>query len=117
MTWEYFDDRFLAAAANQTKGVAAVPAGPSGLRRSEFKARMCGIFAGLADDDRRRDAAWKYIEYFDGPEARRIRTESLVEGGLGPFVRRRLLERFNDNGRYDAIIRQVPPELEEMYTI
>ena len=78
---------------------------------------MCGIFSGLREDDQRRDAAWKYISFFDGPEARRIRTESLVEGGLGPFVRKRLLERFNTDGRYDAIIRQVPPELEEMYRI
>jgi multiple sugar transport system permease protein len=117
MSWEYFDDRFLEAAAEQTKGVGPVPAGPTGLRCSEFNAKMCGIFAGLASDDRRRDAAWKYIEYFDGPDARRIRTESLVDGGLGPFVRRRLLERFNTDGRYDAILRQVPPELEEMYRI
>jgi multiple sugar transport system permease protein len=78
---------------------------------------MCGIFAGLASDDRRRDAAWKYIEYFDGTDARRIRTESLVEGGLGPFVRRRLLERFNVDGRYDAVLRQVSPEMEEMYKV
>ena len=50
MTWEYFDDRFLEAAADQTKGVGPVPAGPTGLRRSEFNARMCGIFSGISSD-------------------------------------------------------------------
>jgi multiple sugar transport system permease protein len=115
--WEYFDDRFLEAAADQTKGVGPVPAGPTGLRRSEFNSKMCGIFGGLDDDPARRDAAWKYIQFLDGDQARRIRTETLVEAGLGPFVRKRLLERYNDNGRYDAVLRQVSPELEEMYRI
>jgi multiple sugar transport system permease protein len=78
---------------------------------------MCGIFAGLGKDDAKRDAAWDYIRFYDGREARRIRTEMMVEAGLGEFVRRRLLEQFNDGGRYDAILRTLSPDLEETYRI
>jgi len=117
MSWEYLDDRFMQAAVDQTKGVGPVPAGPTGKRGSEFNSRMCGIFAGLKNDDRRRNAAWDWIEFFDGDEARRIRTEKLVEAGLGPFVRQRLLERYNDHGRYNAVLRQHSPEMEETYRL
>ena len=78
---------------------------------------MCGIFSGLAEDPRRRDAAWNYILFYDGTEARRMRTEKMVGAGLGQFVRPYLLKRFNEGGRYDDILRQTPPELSETYRI
>jgi multiple sugar transport system permease protein len=117
MRFDYLDDRFLAAAADRTRGIGPVPAGPGGTRGSEFNAMMCGIFAGLADEPAKRDIAWDYIQFFDGTDARRIRTEMMVEAGLGSLVRRRLLTHFNDNGRYDAILRSLSPELEETYRI
>lgn len=62
-------------------GFGAVPLGPSGLRGSEINAQMMGIFSGIKDP-KVRDAAWKYISFFGSPEARRIRTATLVEMGM-----------------------------------
>ncbi|MCC6679916.1 MAG: extracellular solute-binding protein [Phycisphaeraceae bacterium] len=117
MQFTYLDDRFLQAATDQTKGFVPVPTGPTGLQRGEFNTLMVGIFSGLASNKLKRDAAWDYIQFFDGVEARRIRVEKLVEAGLGRFVRRKLLEQFNDNGRYDSVIRRIDPELERTYEI
>ena len=117
MRFDYLDDRFLSAGADRTRGIGPVPASPGGTRGSEFNAMMCGIFAGLAGEPRKRDAAWDYIQFYDGRDARRIRTEMMVEAGLGEFVRRKLLEQFNDHGRYDAILRNLSPALEETYRI
>lgn len=113
----YIDDRFMQVATDQTQGLGPVPAGPTGLRRGELNFSMLGIFSGLANDQPRRDAAWNYIQFYDGDQARRIRTETLVEAGLGPYVRRDLLERFNEGGRYDSVIRRIPPGLEETYKV
>lgn len=113
----YIDDRFMQAATDQTQGLGPVPAGPTGLRRGELNFSMLGIFSGLSRDVARRDAAWNYIAFYDGDDARRIRTETMVEAGLGPYVRRELLERFNDAGRYDSVIRRIPPGLEETHKI
>lgn len=115
--FRYLDNRFYQEAEDQSQGLGPVPAGPTGLQRSEFNAIMLGVFSGLANDTKRRDAAWDYIQFYDGDEARRIRTEKFVEGGLGPYVRRELLERFNDGGRYDSVIRRIPKGLEATYKI
>lgn len=117
MRFTYLDARFLSVATDQNLGFGPVPRGPTGLRGSEFNSMMCGIFAGLGHDERRRDAAWKYIEFYDGPESRQIITEQMVQAGMGQFVRPELLRQFNTDGRYDAILRQIPPELEEVYTL
>ena len=117
MTFAYLDQRYLTAAGDQTRAVGPVPRGPTAVRGSEFNAQMCGVFSGLKDQPRRRDAAWNYIQFYDGPEARRIRTAKMVEGGLGKYVARRQLERFNEGGRYDSVIRQVSPELERVYEV
>ena len=117
MGFTSLDYRFLDGAQDQTMGFGPVPKGPTGLSRSQFNSRLLGIFSGLKDDDRRRDAAWQYITFYDGVEARRIRVEKLVEAGLGPFMPRRLLERYNTDGRYDSVIRRISPELERTYEI
>jgi ABC-type sugar transport system permease subunit len=113
----YVDDQFFSAATDQTKGLGPMPAGPTGLRRGELNFSMLGIFSGLAKNEARRHAAWAYMTFYDGETARRIRTETMVEAGLGPFVRRELLEKFNTGGRYDSIIRRIPPGLEETYRV
>ena len=117
MEFVSLDDRFLAQAQEQIYGFGPVPAGPTQLRRGEFNSRMLGMFCGLAKDPHRREAAWEYIHFFDGPEARRIRTEALVRAGLGRFVRPKLLERFNDGGRYDLLLKQISSEIEETYRV
>lgn len=107
----------LAAGTYQNYGFGPVPAGPTGVRRSRFNAQMVGIFSGLADHPRRRDATWEYIKFWDGPEARRIHVEKYVEAGLGRYVRPKLLEQFNDDGRYDSILRRIPPEIDAAYAV
>jgi multiple sugar transport system permease protein len=117
-SYTYLDSQFFSQAVDlSSKGVGAVPAGPTGLQRSEFNARMVGIFSGLRDDPQRRDAAWNYAWFYDGPEARKIRMEYMVEMGMGRFVRPEILREFNVDGRYDDVIRQIPKELNETYRI
>jgi multiple sugar transport system permease protein len=111
------DETFLRGAEDQTKGFGPIPAGPTGLYRSEFNARMVGIFSGLSTNKPQRDAAWKYIEYYGGPDARQIQTAAMVEAGLGTFVRPKTLREFNADGRYDSLLRQIPADLEETYRI
>ena len=117
MHFGYLTDRMLEGGPNPTRHFAPVPAGPTGLRRSELNADMLGIFAGLAGQPRRRDAAWAYIRFFDGAEARRIRTEKLVEMGWGPFVRPELLEQFNDGGRYDGVLARMSQDTRDTFRI
>lgn len=68
-----------------------IPGYPKGKRGSEFNSMMTGIFAGLENDKDKRDAAWEYIRFYDGPEAQIIRTKVFVEHGLAKFVQPRLL--------------------------
>jgi multiple sugar transport system permease protein len=117
MSFLYLDTRFVRAAEDRTIGFGPLPQGPGGQRGAEFNSEMCGIFAGLHDDPRRRDAAWKYIAFFDGIDARRIRTENLVQAGLGEFVRPQLLRMFNENGRYNDVLSAIPEDLERTYAI
>ena len=117
MEFTYLDERFVTLAEERNIGYGPVPAGPGGHRGSELNARMCGIFSGLSGDERRRGAAWDYILFYDGAEARRIRTEAMVDQGLGMFVRPYLLQQFNDDGRYNDLLRQQSPAVEEMYRI
>ncbi len=117
MRFSYLDQLFMAQAADQTQGFGPVPAGPTGLQRSELNARMVGIFSGLAKQPKLLQASWDYIRFYDGPEARRIRVRKLVEAGLGPFVRHELLEQSDANGQYDSIIRQISPDLDRTYKI
>ncbi|MCC6422925.1 MAG: extracellular solute-binding protein, partial [Phycisphaerales bacterium] len=116
--FNYIDSQFFSQATDlSTTGIGPVPAGPSGLQHSEFNARMVGIFAGLRDQPERRDAAWAYTMFYDGPEARKLRMEKMVDSGLGRFVRPEILREFNTDGRYNDIIRQIPKELDETYRI
>ncbi len=74
-------------------GVAPVPLSFAGLRSSEVNAMMMGIFAGQKCP-RIREAAFKYIWFYDSEEARRIRMEVLIEHGLGRILDPVLLKRF-----------------------
>ena len=109
MFFQYLDQRFFAAYDPALYGFGPVPVGPTGLRGSEFNARMVGIYAGLENDPVRRDATWQYIRFYDGPEARLIRARTLIENGLGRFVRPQLLEAAG----YPEYKRQVPKGWEE----
>ena len=74
-------------------GFAPVPRGPTGKRGSPLNATLTGIYAGLEDDTPTRDAAWAYIRFYNGPEARRIRVKMLVENGMADHVHPEQLRR------------------------
>jgi len=109
MEFEYLDQRFFAERDPAQYGFGPVPKGPTGLRGAEFNSRMVGIYAGLEADPARRDAAWEYIRFFDGPESRLIRARTMIENGQGRYVRPELLARVG----YGEYIRQVPKGWEE----
>jgi ABC-type sugar transport system permease subunit/ABC-type glycerol-3-phosphate transport system substrate-binding protein len=110
----YMDQRsFMRSSDPDLYNIGPVPKGPTGIRGSEFNSMMLGVFAGLADQPIRRHAAWKYVQFKDGEQARRIRTRLYVENGSGRFVQPQLLERFG----YQDLVRQVPPEWAKAYEL
>ena len=68
---------------------------------------MTGIYAGLEGEENKavRAAAWSYIHFYDGPEARRLRAKVFVENGLGRYVLPKLLTEVG----FAEYVRQVPP--------
>ena len=102
---------------DETKAFGPVPAGPTGLQRSELNARLVGIFSGLAHDARRRDAAWDYIRFYDSPTARRLRVARYIDVGLGHLLPRQLVADANVDGRYDGVLRRIRPETDATYRI
>jgi multiple sugar transport system permease protein len=109
MFFGYLDQRFFAQYDPSQYGFGPVPKGATGLRGSEFNSRMVGIYAGLDDQPARRDAAWEYIRFIDGPTARRIQATTMLENGLGKFVRPKMLVEVG----YPEYVRQVPKGWEE----
>lgn len=69
----------------ETFAFGAIPAGPSGLRGSEVNASILGVYSGIKDP-RVREAAWRYVEFMTGPEAKRIQVETMVEFGQASNV-------------------------------
>jgi multiple sugar transport system permease protein len=113
MSFNYLDSRFFSQNDPNLYGFGPVPRGPSGLRGSEFNSMMCGIFAGLSGEKNKekRDAAWEYIRFYDGWEARRIRTDIYIQSGNAKFVNPELLRAFG----YTEFVRLIPPGWEEAY--
>jgi multiple sugar transport system permease protein len=94
----------------QLIGVAPVPRGPNGLSSAEVNARMYGIFAGQRDPRVRR-AAWAYIRFLCGREARRIFTETMVEQGAWRMISPSWLREFG----FAHLARLAPAGLEEAF--
>jgi multiple sugar transport system permease protein len=94
----------------QLIGVAPVPRGPNGLSSAEVNARMFGIFAGQRAPRVRR-AAWDYIRFMCGREARRIFTEAMVEQGAWRMVSPSWLREFG----FAHLARLAPAGLEEAF--
>ena len=111
MTFHAMDQRYFFQRDPNLYSVGAVPLGPTGRRGSTFNSAMMGIFAGLADDPAKRDAAWKYIHWYDGPQAREIRTRMFVENGCGRFLNPDMLRQYG----YPEVVRQVPQRWIEAY--
>lgn len=88
----------------------AVPKGPSGVRGSEVNASILAMFSGIKDP-RAREAAWRYIEFMTGPEAERIRIETLVELGQAKQINPLALRRFG----FEQYLSLTPPGLEQEF--
>ena len=63
MTFGYIDLRYFQSLDISKYNFGPVPKGNTGIRGSEFNSRMLGIYAGLEEDEARRDAAWEYPFY------------------------------------------------------
>ena len=113
MFFGYLDQRFFAQYDPSQWGFGAVPKGPTGIRGSEFNSMMTGIYAGLENDVPKRDAAWDYIRFYDGPEARKIRARVFVENGYGEYIRPAMLEAAG----YPEYVRRIPQGWEETFQL
>jgi len=113
MFFGYLDERFFAQYDPSQWGFGPVPESASGLRGSEFNSFMTGIYAGLENDPVRRDAAWDYIRFYDGPESRKIRAKVFVENGYGEYVQPASLKAAG----YSEYIRRIPKGWEESFRI
>jgi multiple sugar transport system permease protein len=105
MSFIYLGDLQLSSADPAQFGYCPVPRGPSGLRGNEVNCSMMGIFAGVKDP-RRRQAAWEFIRFYDGPEARAICTRTLVENGLANQINPKFLRE----NHYEEFLADVPKE-------
>lgn len=113
----YIDEKLFSTINPDITGMVAVPLGfpdENGVRHrgAELNSRMQGIFAGIRDRVV-RDAAWEYLRFCESADAVEIRTQIMVEGGLGRFVNPRYLRMFG----YDDLIRLAPPGWEETFRI
>lgn len=110
MAFQELDDKALAQQDPIQFGVSPVPRGPGGHQGSEVNASMMGIFSGVKDPRVVR-AAWDFIRFYDGPEAREIRTRVYVEDGLAAQVNPKYLRRFG----YTEYLKEVPQEWASAY--
>ncbi|MCK4248521.1 MAG: extracellular solute-binding protein, partial [Candidatus Omnitrophica bacterium] len=116
MRMQYLDEKSIGRGIDPSiLGIAPVPLGPTGLRGSELNCTMMGIFAGQKDK-RVRDAAWKYIWFYDSEEARKIRMQVMIENGYGKLMNPVYLKRYG----YEEYLEEVPktwlPVFEEALT-
>lgn len=112
MQMVYIDDKTLSTFNSEVNGVAPVPMGPTGIRGAELNSRMYGIFSEISDVAV-RDAAWEYIYFWDSGDAMQIKTDMLVEGGLGQFIMPKYLLRYG----YSDIVRLSPKEWNDLFEV
>ncbi len=87
-----------------------VPKGPTGIRASQINAWILGIYSGISDP-RVGDAAWRYVSFMTGPEAERVRVETMVELGQAAQVNPVTLRQQG----YEAFLNLTPPGLEQEF--
>jgi multiple sugar transport system permease protein len=105
MQFAYLDQETFQQLDPNIAGFGPVPKGPAGGRAGEFNAQMTGIYAGAGEDPRLREAAWDWIAFLGGRQARLIQAKAYVENGLGQFVQPRLLREAG----YPELAAKVPP--------
>ncbi|MGQ9661360.1 MAG: extracellular solute-binding protein [Kiritimatiellia bacterium] len=112
MMLEYIDEKVFSTINPELTGMVPVPKGPTGIRGAELNSRMMGLFSGIKDPVV-RDAAWEYMRFYESEEAVRIKTQVMVEGGLGQFINPKYLRLFG----YSEIERLAPKEWAEIFEI
>ncbi|MCG3148764.1 MAG: hypothetical protein PCFJNLEI_02211 [Verrucomicrobiae bacterium] len=111
LEFNYLNTQSFAGRDLNQWGFGPVPKSATGERGAEFNSVMLGIFAGLEKDPVRRDLAWEYIRFYDGPVARRNLVRKYVENGLGRFMQPSLLREAG----YADLVAQVPKGWEAAY--
>lgn len=109
MHFSYIDEKLFSTINPDVTGMVPVPLGPPDengkrVRGGELNSRMFGIFAGI-ENPVIRDAAFEYIWYYDSDEAMQIKTQIMVEGGLGRFINPKYLEKYG----YQDVMQLTPP--------
>ncbi len=124
--WDEFDDGKIAMVFSMTRpgdmtivptdidpnivGIAPLPKGPSGLGGCELNASPY-LISATAKDKRVRDAAWQYIQYMVGDEAKKIQVTRLVQAGYTKYVNPEYLKKYG----FEEYINEVPKEWVSMY--
>ncbi len=122
MRMDYMSQRSLGGKLDPNLyGVAPPPYGPTGLRSSEINCRMMGIFSGAGksnnggmknrDPKKVRDAAWKYIRFYDSETARKIRMKVMIEAGYGRMQNPIYLKRYG----YEEYLKYIPEDWIETF--
>jgi multiple sugar transport system permease protein len=123
MMCPYLDDKSIGQGIDPSVvGIAPFPRGPTGLRGTELNCMMMGVFSDIqgrrnADGvfvpaELIRDAAWKYVWFYDSEEARKIRVDKLVELGYGKMLNPLWLRKYG----YEDYVKFVPEGWEEVFT-
>ncbi|MBI3944794.1 MAG: extracellular solute-binding protein [Armatimonadetes bacterium] len=107
MYFQYMDDQVMSQVNPNLIGVAPMPFGPGGERGNEINARMQGMNATI-QDPRVRDAAWEWIRFRAGDEAKRIRTRIYTEAGYAQYLNPEYLQRYLTPEEYHRFSRQIP---------
>ena len=102
-------------------GIASFPTGPAGSHATEVNASVTGIFAGitarrnsggeLVSAQEIRDAAWRYIRFYNSDEAKKIYADEMVKLGLGRQLSPEYLRKFG----YEEYLKFFPKGWEEAY--
>jgi len=93
-------------------GIAALPAGPTGIRANIVDGDVYCIASRLKNDKKRRDAAWEYIRFMTSDEAKAIETKVYVQSGFAKFVRNpHWLEQFG----YKEYFKEIDPQRLKAY--
>ncbi len=123
MKCPYLDDKSIGQGIDPSVvGIAPFPKGPTGLRGTELNCTMMGVFSDIqgrrnsegefVSAELIREAAWKYVWFYDSEEARKIRVDKLVELGYGKMLNPLWLRKFG----YDDYVKFVPEGWEETFT-
>ncbi len=125
MQFEYIQGQLLSQINPEVTGMALVPFGLKNIRNGDYRtgeqvlpragelnSSLMGMFSQIKDPVI-RDAAWEYIRFYDCIESMRIKTEVMVNGGLGRFIHPRHLDRFG----YEDVKRLAPKGWARIYEL